>query len=120
MSDVITRLMEANLLDVFNERDRQRRWEAIVRTYAANVQWIDDEGLTSGHDALNSKASRLQETLHGLHFIKAGAVRKTCGLGFLAWKLCDSDGQAVASGFDVAEISDDLILRFWTVLDPPE
>lgn len=112
--------MEANLLDVFNERDPQRRSEAIARTYAANVQWTDDEGVISGHDALNGKASELQNTLHGLHFIMAGAVRKTRGLGFLAWKLCGSDGQAVASGFDMAEISDDLILRFWTVLDPQE
>ncbi|WP_231972017.1 nuclear transport factor 2 family protein [Mycobacterium sp. E3251] len=121
MSEIITRLMEANLLAVFNERDPQRRTEAIATTYADNVQWIDDEGVATGHDELNTKAAELQEKLRGLHFIKAGAVRQTRGLGFLAWELRAPDANtAVASGFDVAEISDERIHRLWTVLDPPE
>ena len=120
MSDVITRLMEANLLAVFDERDPQRRAEAIATTYADDVQWIDDEGVTNGHDELNAKAAELQEKLPGLHFVKAGAVRQTRGLGFLAWQVRTPDGNTVASGFDVAEISDERIIRLWTVLDSAE
>ena len=120
MSDVITRLMEANLLAVFDERDPQRRAEAIATTYADNVQWIDDEGVTTGHDELNAKAAELQEKLLGLHFVMAGAVRQTRGLGFLAWEVRTPDGNTVASGFDVAEISNERIIRLWTVLDPTE
>ncbi|WP_233214657.1 nuclear transport factor 2 family protein [Mycobacterium sp. 4858] len=120
MSDVVTRLMEANLLAVFNERDPERRAGAIATTYADNVQWIDDEGVARGRGQLNIKAAELQEKLHGLHFIQAGAVRQTRGLGFLAWELRTSDNHAVASGFDVAEISDDRIQRLWTVLNTPK
>lgn len=120
MSDVITALMEANLLAVFDERDAGKRAAAISATYTADVQWIDDEGVTTGHDALDAKAAELQGKLEGLHFVKAGPVRQTRGLGFLAWEVRTPDDTTVAAGFDVAEIADDRIARLWTVLTPPE
>lgn len=120
MSEVVARLMEANLLAVFDQRDPQLRAEAIATTYAEGVQWIDDEGTATGHVELNAKAAELQEKLPGLHFVKAGPVRQTRGLGFLAWEVHTADGDTVASGFDVAEISDERILRLWTVLNSPE
>jgi hypothetical protein len=120
MSDVIIHLMEANLLAVFNERDPQRRAAAIADTYASDVQWIDDEGIAHGHNELNSKTTDLQEKLSGLHFVKAGPVHKTRGLGHLAWELRTRDDSTVASGFDIAEIADDRILRMWTVLTTQE
>ena len=118
MSDVATRLMEANLLGVFDERDPQRRAASISTTYSADVQWIDDEGIAVGHEALQAKAAELQEKLPGLHFVKAGPVRRTRGLGFLTWEVRTSDDTTVASGFDVAEIGDDRITKMWTVLTP--
>lgn len=120
MSEVVTRLMEANLLAVFDERDPQRRAAAIADTYAEDVQWIDDDGTVVGHDQLNAKAAELQEKLTGLHFVKAGPVRQTRGLGFLAWEVRTPDDAAVASGFDVAEIADGRIVRLWTVLNDGE
>ena len=59
MSDAITRLMEANLLAVFDERDPQRRADAISGTYSPDVQWFDDEGVATGHAALDAKAAEL-------------------------------------------------------------
>ena len=38
------------------------------------------------------------------------------GLGFLAWEVRTPDDVTVASGFDVAEIVDERIVRLWTVL----
>jgi SnoaL-like domain len=120
VSEVVIRLMEANLLSVFDERDPQRRAAAIADTYAENVQWIDDEGTAVGRDELNAKAAELQEKLAGLHFVKAGPVRQTRGLGFLAWEVRTPDDTTVASGFDVAEIADERIVRLWTVLNGGE
>lgn len=37
MSEVVTRLMEANPLAVFDERDPHRRAAAIAETYAASL-----------------------------------------------------------------------------------
>jgi SnoaL-like domain len=118
MSDVTTRLMEANLLGVFDERDPVRRTQSISTTYSHDVQWIDDEGVAVGHEALHAKAAELQEKLPGLHFAKAGPARQTRGLGFLAWEVRTSDDATVATGFDVAEIADGRIIKMWTVLTP--
>ncbi|MGV0743083.1 nuclear transport factor 2 family protein [Mycolicibacterium sp. XJ870] len=120
MTEAISRLMERNLLAVFDERDPQRRAAAIADTYSTDVQWIDDEGVATGHEELNTKAAELQEKLSGLHFVKVGPVRQTRGLGFLAWEVRTPDDATVASGFDVAEISNERIVRMWTVLNSPE
>lgn len=118
MDEVVSRLMETNLLGVFNERDPDRRSAAIAATYADDVRWTDDEGVTVGHEQLNAKAQELQNgPLAGFYFAKSGPVRHTRGLGFLAWELRgEADDAVVMSGFDVATISGDRIDALWTVL----
>jgi len=115
------RLMEANLLQVFNERDPARRREVIAHTYAADVRWTEDDGTTVGHDALNTKAQQLLDgPLAGLVFVKKGAVYGTTGLGFMAFDLiADGRDTPVVSGFDVAAINDHRISELWTVLTKP-
>jgi hypothetical protein len=116
MTETVSRLMEANLLGVFNERDAQRRASAIETTYAADVRWTDDEGTTVGREALETKARALQSQMEGLVFTKASPVYQTRGLGYLAWKLGPEGGDPVASGFDVAVVRDDLISELYTVV----
>jgi hypothetical protein len=114
----IAGLMEANLLQVFNERDPARRREVIARTYAADVRWTDDDGTTVGHDELNTKAQQLLDgPLARLEFVKKGGVCGTTGLGLMAFDLiADGDDTPVVSGFDVAVIEDHRISELWTVL----
>src|ERR1700728_4402940 len=102
MTDVVSDLMEANLLAVFNERDAQRRTSAIESTYSPDVRWTDDEGTTVGREALEAKAKALQSRMQELVFSKAGPVYQTRGLGYLAWQLGPENGEPVARGFDVA------------------
>jgi hypothetical protein len=116
MTDIVSDLMEANLLGVFNERDARRRASAIESTYAPAVRWTDDEGTTVGREALEAKASALQLQMQGLVFAKAGPVYQTRGLGYLAWTLGPEGGDAVASGFDVAIVRGDLISDLYTVI----
>ncbi|MGW0157768.1 nuclear transport factor 2 family protein [Mycobacterium sp. NPDC003323] len=120
MSDIVTGLMQANLLAVFNERDPQRRAAAIATTYADQVRWTDDEGVTVGHDGLDAKAAQLQSNLVGMHFAAAGPVRQTRDFGLLAWEVRrDEDDVAVMTGFDAAVIAEDRIAQLWTVLTGP-
>jgi SnoaL-like domain len=112
----VTRLMESNLLEVFNERDDERRAAAIQRTYAADIRWTDDEGVSVGHEALDARARGLQETSVGLVFTKASPVHQTRDFGYLAWHLGPEGGAPVASGFDVAIVRDELIVELYTVL----
>lgn len=118
-SALVAELMHANLLEVFNERDAARRNQTIDRIYAAHVQWSDDEGVTSGRNALGAKAEALQAQLGELQFVAAGPVRQTLGLGYLAWELVTPDGESSGMrGFDVAIIADDRIAHLYTVLTP--
>jgi hypothetical protein len=80
----IARLMDANLLYVFNASDPARRREVIARAYTTDVRWTDDDGTTVGHGDLNTKAQQLLDgPLAGLVFVKKGAVYGTTGLGFM-------------------------------------
>lgn len=113
----ISELMHASLLQVFNERDAARRRATIERTYAEDIQWTDDEGVTTGRDALDAKAAELQAKLGDLQFIAVGPVHQTLGLGHLAFHVVKPGSSAPeASGFDVAIVRDGLIVELYTVL----
>jgi hypothetical protein len=116
MTETVDRLMEANLLGVFNERNAQLMASTIEVIYAPDVRWSDDEGTTVGREALAAKAKALQSQMAGLVFTKASPVYQTRGLGYLAWELGPENGEPVASGFDVAVVRDDLISELYTVI----
>ena len=116
MTEIISDLMEGNLLGVFNERDAQRRAPAIESPYAPDVRWTDDDGTTVSREALEAKAGALQAQMQGLVFAKAGPVHQTRGLGYLAWTLGPEGGDPVATGFDVAVVRGDLISELYTVI----
>jgi hypothetical protein len=114
----VEQLMESNLLHVFNAPDFDKRAVAIANTYAPQVRWTDDEGISVGREALNAKAQALQDgQMAGPSFVKGGLVHKTRGFGYLAWNVVapDSDN-VIVSGFDVAIISDELITELFTVV----
>jgi hypothetical protein len=114
--DQITALMHTNLFEVFNEPDDQRRAAVIARTYTADVEWHDDEGVAIGRDALREKAIALRGTLGGMELIAAEPVHQTRGFGYLAWNLAPRGGEAVVSGFDVALIKAGLIDALYSVV----
>ena len=116
MAETVNKLMEANLLGVFNERDAQRRASAIKSTYAPDVRWTDNEGVSVGREALEAKATALQSQMQGLAFTKASPIYQTTGFGYLAWTLGPEGGDAVANGFDVAIVRDNLISELYTVI----
>ena len=117
IADTIAELMHANLLEVFNQRDHELRRAAIAHTYADDIRWTEDDGITIGHEALNAKAIELQARLGDLQFIAAGPTYQTLGLGYLAFQLVEPGGNTpVSSGFDVAIMRDGLIAELYTVL----
>lgn len=117
IADTIAELMHANLLEVFNQRDHELRRAAIAHTYADDIRWTEDDGITIGHEALNAKAIELQARLGDLQFIAAGPTYQTLGLGYLAFQLVEPGGNTpVSSGFDVAIVRDGLIAQLYTVL----
>jgi hypothetical protein len=115
MSEVLS-LLNANLLDVFNEPDEAKRAAAIERTYAPDVEWTDAEGVSTGREALSAKTIALRDTLAGMEFAPAGPPHELAGFGYLAWNLAPPGGDAVVSGFDVVLVEDGLIAALYTVV----
>ena len=120
MVDNIVRLMEENLLEVFNERDPEARLAVIRRNYSADVAWADAEETVVGQDRLHDKAQALLDgQLAGLSFTQSGPVHQVANMGYLAWDVFppgSESGEPLVSGFDVAFIDDGVITQLYTVV----
>jgi hypothetical protein len=109
-------LMTANLLEVFNERDGDRRRAAIGRTYVPDVRFSDTEETSVGHDALDAKAQQLLDESPDFVFIPDGSIHVSEDLGYLAWGFGPLGKPPVVRGVDIALVSDGLITRLYTLL----
>lgn len=102
----ISTLMHTNLLDVFNERDRDRRHSVIDRIHAEDVVFHDPEGTLVGRAALDDKVQGLLDGALGWVFRPAGPVRESRGLGLLAWEFGPEGQPPVVTGIDIALVDD--------------
>lgn len=122
MNQTITRLMQENLLAVFNERDAQRRLDVVRRNYTEDARWADAEETVVGQDRLHEKAQALLDgPLAGLSFVEAGPVHQVANMGgYLGWNVFAPPGsdetEPLVSGFDVAIVENDRIAQLFTVV----
>jgi hypothetical protein len=101
-----TELLRSNLHEVFSERDPERRWAAIERTYTEDVTFIDPEGTFVGRQALNAQLQKLLDgVLAGFAFEEDGPRYVGTDLAALAWRV-GPPGHPVARGIDVLTIRD--------------
>lgn len=112
----IEALMQANLLEVFGERDADRRRAAIARTYVADVKFADPDEIVVGHDALDAKAQQILDGAPDFVFSPAGPVYVNHDMGYLAWNLGPEGAPPVVRGVDVAFVEGGLIASVHTVL----
>jgi hypothetical protein len=112
----IAGLMRAGLLEVFNERDADRRRAAIARTYASGVRFCDPEEVVTGHRALDAKAQKILGDAPGFVFTAAGPVLVNHDLGHLAWNFGPDGQPPVVRGLDIALVEDGLIASLYTLL----
>lgn len=110
-------LMRANLLEVFGERDAERRRAAIARTYAEDVTFADEDATTTGHEALEERVVALQAKLPpDASFAPFGPLYAGGDQAALAWTLAVEGGEPLARGLDVATIADGRIAALRTLL----
>jgi SnoaL-like domain len=112
----IRELLLANLFAVFNERDPERRWEAIARNYTEDVVWSDPDGTTRGQEALNEQAQKLLDRMPGFVFSAAGPVHVSGDLGLLTFNLGMPEQPPAVSGIDVALVREGRIAALYTFL----
>jgi len=116
MPDTIDRLMLANLLEVFGERDPERRRAAIARTYTEDVVFSDPDDLIVGRDAIDAKVQTLLDGAPGFVFSPDGAVLENHDMGYLAWNFGPEGHDPVVRGIDICFVRDGLIARAYTLL----
>jgi hypothetical protein len=112
----IRELMLENLFAVVNERDPQRRLEAIARNYTEDVIWTDPDGTIQGHEAMNEQAQRLLDRMPDFVFSAAGPVHVSRDLGLLSFNLGVPEQPPAVSGVDVALVRDGRIAVLHTLL----
>jgi ketosteroid isomerase-like protein len=112
----IRELMLGNLFAVFNERDPERRSEAIATNYTEDVIWTDPDGTTHGREGFNEQAQKLLDRLPDLVFSAKGPVHVSGDLGLLAFNLGVPEQSPTVSGIDVALVRDGRIAVLHTLL----
>ena len=110
-------LAHRNLLEVFGERDPERRAKVIREIYTEDVSFADPDEIVVGWDGLDRKAQGLLDDAPGFVFSPAGEVRVVQNLTLLAWHFGPEGAPPVVSGTDISIVEDGRIRRVYTMLD---
>ena len=116
MAEKIRDVMHANLFDVFNERDPERRMAAIARTDTDDVVFSDPDEIVTGREALNTKAHKLLDKAPGFVFTAAGPIYENHDLGYPAWHFGPQGQPPVVSGMVIALVKEGRIATLYTLL----
>lgn len=113
-------LLRANLEQVFNERDANKRIAAIQQLFSAEPTMYEPEGVVTGQAAISDVAGALLEQFGpDFSFVAQGVAVGHHGMAYLRWHAGPKEGPVVVTGADVAEVVDGKIVRLWVLLDPP-
>jgi SnoaL-like domain len=114
----VTDLLHSNLYEVFGERDPQRRWAAIGRTYTEDVIFTDPDGDVVGWQALSDRAQELLGQSPATFAFEAdGPAYAGADEAALAWRF-GPPGQPVARGVDILTIRDGRVSAVRTLIAP--
>lgn len=113
-----TELLHSNLVDVFGERDPDRRWAAIGRTYTEDVTFTDPDGDFVGWQALSDRAQQLLDAASaGDVFEEDSPTYVGTDTAALAWRF-GPPGKPVARGVDILTIRDGRVTAVRTLIAP--
>jgi len=110
-------LMLMNLFAVFNERDPERRVNAITANYTEDVIWTDPEKTFHGREGLNNRAQELLDKLPDFVFTAAGPVHVLRDLGHLPFIHGVPEQPPAITGYDIALVRDGQIAVLYTLVN---
>ena len=112
-------LMQANLAQVFNERDAGRRIAALRKLYAEDAVLYEPQASVKGHAAISNAVASLLATLPpNFTFRATGPAVGHHGVGRLQWHGGPPEGPTAVTGTDVVQLEGGLIRSLYVFLDP--
>src|SRR4029079_4345445 len=91
-------------LQVFSERDHEKRGEAIERTYVEDVRFIDPDGESVGREALNDRAQKiLDDAPSDFVLEEEGLAYVGTDAGVQAWRF-GPPGSPAVRGIDILTV----------------
>jgi len=109
--------MERNVLEVFGERDSERRKSAINELYTENCTFFEIDEEIIGRDALNTKVEHILKEAPVLVFRLAGPAEVNHDHGRLRWHFGPDGADPVVTGMDVAVLERGRIRALYTFVD---
>jgi hypothetical protein len=117
MNTTLGQLMERNVLEVFGERDSERRRSVISELYTEDCTFFEVDDKIVGRDALNTKVEQLLKDAPGFVFRLAGPAEVNHDLGRARWRFGPSGAPPVVTGMDVAVFKQGRICSLYAFLD---
>jgi hypothetical protein len=115
------RLMQANLVRVFSERDPGRRMAAIGELYAEDAVLNDPESSVTGHAAISEVVTALLASLPpDFAFSAIGSALGHHGAGRLRWRAGPPNGPAAVTGMDFALFENGRIQSLHVFVEPAD
>jgi len=113
-------VVHANLERVFNERDADRRRQAIQELYAADAVLFEPDARYAGAAAIAGAVGHLIAALPPtLTFVMVAPAMVNHGMAKLRWRGQLPDGTVIVTGTDVAEIDNGQIQTIHVFVDRP-
>ena len=117
MNTTLAQLMERNVLEVFGERDSERRKSVINELYTGNCIFFEPDEQINGRDALNAKVDQVLAGAPGFVFRLAGPAEVNHDHGRLRWHFGPEGAAPVVTGMDVAVFEQGRIRALYAFLD---
>jgi SnoaL-like protein len=116
-ADAIAALSRAVLLEVFDERDPDRRAEAINRIFAQDVHFVDHNGKHDGRSEIGAAVDRLHARFPGFRFAPTSAPQLLEGAARTTWKFGPATDPAKITGADTILVRDGRVSVLLVFLD---
>lgn len=116
------KLLEDSLLLIWNDRDADRRLEAMRKIYATDIHFFESNtgDPIIGYVAINELISKLQaEWPLNFVFELTKPSQLNHSIQMISWQLGPEGTAPVATGMDVAIIENGLIQSLYLFLDTP-
>jgi len=110
-------LLTRNLLEVFGERDAEKRRSAIAELWADDGVFADPHGRYVGHTELNDAVSQLHARFPGFVFRPTRAPQSFYDVGRLAWGHGPAGEPPKVTGLDVITVRDGRIVALYAFID---